>query len=90
MPQMPPGTIAMTSNSQNEFDEPIRNQLAMKPTMQPRWPKNPEQIYSEETIVYCAGGGREEAVLISYVKILQIIYIFYPASKNLATLPMKA
>ena len=80
MPQMLPGTIAMTVILHNEFDEPIRNQLAMKPTMQPRWPKNPEQIYSEETIGYCASGGREEAVLIPYVKILQIIYIFYPAS----------
>ena len=70
----------MTIKLHNEFDEPIQNQLAMKPTMQPRWPKNPEPIYSEETIGYCACGGREEAVLIPYVKILQIIYIFYPAS----------
>ena len=70
----------MTIKLHNEFDEPIQNQLAMKPTMQPRWPKIPEPIYSEETIGYCACGGREEAVLIPYVKILQIIYIFYPAS----------
>ena len=80
MPQILPGTIAMTIKL-HEFDEPIRNQLAMTPTMQqPKWPKNPEQIYSKETIGHCAGGGREEAVLIPYVKILQIIFMFNPDS----------
>ena len=46
-------SIIARYSTTNKSDEPMRNQLVIKQTMQPRQPNNPELIYWEEAIASC-------------------------------------